>query len=259
MDVLKSLTQRKISVRSPAGAIQDLTQRLEYNTDQYRALYNELTDTKTDLNDEEVVYHTRYLVNEIVRCNNSGVPLDIQNLVRDSNILAVAFLKRLNGGDLSYVKSITPSIDSENLDTSSNSKRGDKKRVSEEIYRRLYKESTREEIIVAFIEQGFDSGSATAYYYMNSRKYGKPEKELGKKSRRGKPARSNQVKKGDLAVGIYRQHYLSVPKEDLIKIIAQEMNIEHKDAAGYYYVGRRAVGAQSATLCPNQKKRKVNA
>ena len=260
MNILKSLTVRKISLRSPAGAIQDLTQTHEYNPDQYRALYNELTDTKTALDDESVSFHTRYLVSEIVRANLSGEPLDMDVLVRDSGILADAFLKRIRGGDLSFLRAVAPvesenSVSSSNSDTSSNLKKGAKKRVAEELYRRMYKESTREQIVAALIEHGFEEQSANSYYYMNARKYGKPESEIGKKTRRGRKG-SNGVKKGDVAVGIYRQHYASVPKAELIKIIAKEMDIAEKDAVGYYYVGRRAVGAQSENLAPNQKRGK---
>lgn len=259
MDLLKSLTKRKISVRSPASAVQDLTQKLEYNADQCRSLYNELTDGKATLSDEEIIYHTRYLVNEIVRANISGVPLTIDTLVRDSGILATAFLKRINGGDLSFLKAVPVeesenSVSSSNSDTSSNFKKGQKKRIAEDVYCRMCKEHTRADIVQTLIENGLDEQSATSYYYQCARKFGKPESEIGKKTRKGRK-KANGVKKSDTAISIYRTYWESVPKDVLIKKIAEEMDINEKDAAGYYYVGRRAVGAQSEALCPNQKKR----
>lgn len=254
MDLLKILERRKISTSSYIGAVQDLTVQHNYSPDQYRSLYNELTDSKCQFDDQEVVYQGRYLVQHLVRANVEGTPVEVSTLVRDADISAKAYLERLNDGDLKFLK--TANTSSEEESETSKPKKGQKKKIAEQVYLDMWKTSTREEIIKALMEHSFTESGANSYYYVCSKKFGVPEKELGKPKRKRGGSRKNDgsPKKSDLAVEVYSSNYKTMPKGELVKTIAVQMNISERDAVGYYYVARRAVGAQSAELAPRKTK-----
>jgi hypothetical protein len=190
MDIIKILNSYRISISSVASAVEDLS---GYNKAQCEELYNKLTETKTTLDNDELIYHTRYLIAEIVKCNRDGIPLDMDVIIRDSAISANAFLHRLNYGDFSYIKTVkekvpttdpgkvpttkteeVPTTKTKKVRTRSSFKKGEVNKITNSIYNNLYHTSTRDQIVKAFVQAGIKESTAMSQYYINVKKFGKP-------------------------------------------------------------------------------------